>query len=431
MPHNVPHYICKMKIKFYLSRPNAKKETAIFATISYNNNRVKIYVGENINPKYWNPKTHRVRASMTESPEFNQRLEKITSKINKAFLNYGNENDGNPTPETLKEMIEVALGRKREENFSFLEFFDNLIERQKAGLRISKKTGKAITTTAAKHYGTTLNTIKAFSEKTGYKVDWKSINPKFYEEFTRYLTAGNLSLNTIGSHFKRIKTVVADAIKQGKVVNESFKDFAVQREDADNISLTAVELAKMEQLNLSENKRLETVRDLFLIGCHTGLRYSDFSNLKPGNFKDGFIHVTQLKTGGKVVIPEHPVVKTIFEKYNGVLPSISNQKTNDYLKEIGKMIPEMKSSTTKETTIGGQRVAVNKLRWEMLSTHTARRTFATLQYLNGVPSITIMAITGHRTERDFLKYIKVTSKEHAEKMKAMWAVGKYPVLKAV
>ncbi len=188
----------------------------------------------------------------------------------------------------------------------------------------------------------------------------------------------------------------------------------------------------LEKLDLSDNKRLEAVLDLFLIGCHTGLRYCDLSTLKAANIKDGFIKVTQIKTGGNVIIPVHNTVYRILAKYNGELPpAISNQKTNDYLKEITSKVDLLKVKTSKETTKGGVKVSVTKERWEMVSTHTCRRTFCTLQYLNGVPSITIMKISGHTTEKDFLKYIKMDSQEHAEKMRDMWAINNRSKIKVV
>ena len=75
---------------------------------------------------------------------------------------------------------------------------------------------------------------------------------------------------------------------------------------------------------------------------------------------------------------------------------------------------------SKEITKAGKKVTLHLEKWEMISSHTARRSFATNEYLNGTPSITIMAITGHKTEKAFLKYIKVRPKEHAEKMKSLW-----------
>jgi integrase len=161
---------------------------------------------------------------------------------------------------------------------------------------------------------------------------------------------------------------------------------------------------------------------LFLIGCYTGLRYSDFSIIKPEQIKDGYIELKeQTKTGNPVIIPVHATVNRILEKYNGQLPkSISNQKTNSYLKEIGRLMPSLQMNFSRAITKGGVKVMTNYQKWELLSTHTARRSFATNEYLNGTPTITIMAITGHRTEKAFLRYIKLTPKEHAKLLQAQW-----------
>lgn len=121
-----------------------------------------------------------------------------------------------------------------------------------------------------------------------------------------------------------------------------------------------------------------------------------------------------------MVIPVHKVVREIILKHEGLPHSLSNQKFNFYLKELCKKIPLFKIRVSKKMTKAGKEVTLHLEKWEMISTHTARRSFATNEYLNGTPSITIMAITGHKTERAFLKYIKVTAKEHAEKMKSLW-----------
>ncbi len=157
------------------------------------------------------------------------------------------------------------------------------------------------------------------------------------------------------------------------------------------------------------------VRDLFLIGCYTGLRFSDFSKLAQQNIADDYITIQQTKTGEDVVIPVHNVIQKIIKKHNGIPAIVSNQKFNSYLKDICKTIPAFSESVPKVITKAGKKLTLNLKKGEMVSSHTARRSFATNEYLSGTPSITIMAVTGHKTEKAFLKYIKVTSKEHAEK----------------
>jgi integrase len=240
---------------------------------------------------------------------------------------------------------------------------------------------------------------------------------------TGKLIANNLSTNTIGKHIQTIKLVLNEATEKGYNTNLAFKSkrFTSLHEATESIYLTADELVEIEQLDLSQDKRLDKVRDLFLIGCYTGLRYSDFSMLRPEHIKADFIEINQAKTGGWVVIPVHSTVKKILKKYNGGLPqAISNQKTNEFLKEIGKKVPSLKAKASKGLTKGGVKVHQSFEKWELITSHTARRSFATNEYLAGTPAITIMAITGHKSEKTFLGYIKLTPNEHAKLLELHW-----------
>ena len=425
-----------MKINFYLARAAAKQQSAIFATAAYNGHRMKIYTSECIDPKHWNAKTHSARSApkFIEAPEFNRRLDSIRSLINSTYLKYKNDHGTIPEPKDLAKLVAVALGRTAEIKQTLLSYFDSFIDRQASGLRMNPKTGKPIKPASAKFYRHTYNCLEGYIKATGKTVDFATADLEFYNNFTRYLTEKKISLNTAGSHIKKLKAVLSEANAHGIKVNQAFNSsyFVVQSETGDNIALSEMELSDIESLDLAGNKRLDAVRDLFLIGCYTGLRYSDYSTLTPASIQDGFIKITQLKTSRPVSIPIHPVVQKLFDKYDGNLPSgISNQKTNAYLKEIGQMVPSLAATTSKRTTRGGMKVTATKPRWQMLSSHAARRTFATLQYLGGIPPLVLMAITGHKTESSFLKYIKVSSDEHAQKMKELWAASSRAKMKAV
>ena len=443
-----------MKVKFYLYRqqvtdpkkikakakanpPTVKNKReaniesdGIFAWVSYNNKRVRVSSGECINPKHWNAKQHQARESLIEHPEFNARLRQISSQINKTYFQYKIDHNGiEPEPAELKKLCDRALGRNVSKRKNFIQYFEDFIHRQKEGLRVNSKKGTIINPADAKHYQHTLNTIKEFMPA----VDFKDIGLSFYNDFLQFLNKSAISLNTAGSHIKRLKVILNEAEASGFPVNPEFKSkyFAKLSEEAENIALTESELEEIQNLDLSKDIGLDLVRDLFVIGCNTGLRFSDFSTLKPSDISGNMIRITQQKTKGKVTIPVHVVVQKILDKYNGVLPaSISNQKTNEKLKEIGKKVKLLEAKESKTTTKGGKKVTVVLHRWQMLSTHTARRAFATIQYNKGVPSITIMGITGHKTEKDFLNYIKVTPDEHALKIQDIWAAEQRAKMKA-
>lgn len=451
-----------MTVSYFLTRPlpskkakkldadkaKEKKErlTSIYARICYASLKFKYYIPERINPKFWNKTTQRAKQSdsFLEHPEFNTRLNNIQSTIRNTYRKYINDTGKIPDPNTLRSLLDKEI---KEIDFkstadTFFSFFEEIIKQSENGVRLHPKTGKPISKNTLKTYVTTLKHLTEYQGTIKKKICFDTIDLDFYSSYTEYLMKGkktnpktekqvllNLSTNTVGKHIQVIKLILNEATERGLNSNLSFKSkrFVTIREKSDNIYLTESEIKEIENLDLSANQKLERVRDLFLIGCYTGLRYSDYSILKPEQIKDGFIQTTQVKTGDQVVIPIHPTVKKIIDKYNGTLPrSISNQKTNEYLKDLGKKVPSLKMPFVKNRTKGGLKTTGKEdgtdfKKWELLTTHTARRSFATNEYLAGTPTITIMAITGHRTEKAFLKYIKLSPNEHAKLLKLHWS----------
>jgi integrase len=407
-----------MKVKFYLLRPKSKTETGLICSVSYDKKRIRFCIKESVNPKFWNPKTSRARItpSFPESAEFNQKLNNIASKVNKLYLDSFNANEEPPTKAMLERYIRSEILRENTK-LSFFDFYQDFIDKTAAGGRVNSK-GKVIRTDAAKYYKTALKILKEYRNN----LEFEDITLEFYNDFVSYLNGKGLSINTVGDNIKKLKAVMAAALELGYHKNTAFqgKYFTKPSEEADNIYLSIDELKEIETLDLSSKPSLDRVRDLFLIGCYTGLRFSDYSRLTPKNIANGFIEIEQLKTGERVVIPVHSIVKKIISKYNGLPATISNQKFNNYLKEICQDVKCLQETESKTTTKAGKKVTVNMFKWQMVSSHTARRSFATNEYLNGTSTLTIMAVTGHKTEKAFLKYIKVSNKEEAERMKQYW-----------
>ncbi len=407
-----------MKIKFYLLRKKSKIATGLICSVSFNKNRIRLCINESINPNYWNFKTCRARntPAFSESMAFNYRIESIVTKINKHYLDCFNKDGNVPSNPMLEKFIRAEILNEKE-NQSFYDFYQKFIDNTISGSRVNSK-GKIIKPEAAKYYKRALQILREFKND----LDFEDITLEFYKDFVAHLNKKGLSLNTVGDNIKKLKAVMAAAMELGYHKNAAFKGkyFTKPTEEADNIYLSIAELKQIQELDLSQKPSTDNIRDLFLIGCYTGLRFSDFSRLTPKNIANGYIDIQQTKTGDNVVIPVHKIVKDIIQKRNGLPPSISNQKFNFYLKELCKGIPEFTQSVTKSITKAGKKISLNLKKWEMISSHTARRSFATNEYLGGTPSITIMAVTGHKTERAFLQYIKVTPREHAEKMKMLW-----------
>ncbi|PKB42703.1 MULTISPECIES: tyrosine-type recombinase/integrase [Cellulophaga] len=401
------------KAKFILKEPNAKVETLIYLVYNYQYKRFKYSTGEKINPKFWNKSTQRVKASkqFIEYPEFNSRLDIIENGINTAFRKL--LNDGvQPDNKNLKSALEEELSDNfiKTKKTTFFDFIESYIEESKS----LKKIG------TIKVYNTTFRYLKEYAQK--YKpIDFDSITLEFYNSYLTYLTKDfNLSSNTVGKHIKTIKSFMNEATERGLNTNLEFRKrkFKTIREEADTIYLNLDELKSIEKLKLDASPRLKKVRDLFLIGCYTGLRFSDFTQIKPENISTDIstLQIRTQKTGQRVTIPIHKTVKRILNEYNNLLPkAYTNQTMNDYLKEIGS-IAGIKEIVETTITKGGKIEKTAQPKYKLISTHTARRSFATNLYLAEVPSISIMKITGHKTEKSFLQYIRVSQKENADKL---------------
>lgn len=416
-----------ININYNLRDAKATKETPINIVLRYKALKFVFPSGLRINPIYWNRTEQLAKqtSKFREFPEFNTRIRNLTSTINNIFLNYLNENDNEiPTIETFKQILEVKLERTAQIKYTFFTYFQKYIDNLK--FKTNQNTGKLISRTTIGSYQNTLNILLEFQKVNKRKITFESIDMDFYHDFIEYLTTyRKQSTNTIGKVIKNIKIVLNDATENEFNTNLTYKSkrFVPITEKSFSIYLNEHELDELYNLDLSNHKKLEVVRDLFLIGCYTGLRYSDYSNIKPENIdiENNLLQIQVQKTDTAVVIPLHKIVNSILRKYNYVLPkSISNQKTNDYLKEIGIKTKLLNEKVTKKITKGGFQLEHNMFKYELLCSHTARRTMSTNLYLSGFPSISIMKITGHTTEKSFMKYIKITPTENAKLLQLHW-----------
>jgi len=420
------------KILFYLKDTKATKETPIRVTFCYNNVQLRYYEPKlSIYPKYWNSKEQKAR-EVRDFPysAFNATLKTIADTIIEVYQIFKLQNNNlEPSIPLLREKIKIArnlIGSSEEKTkldfFGFLEIYLKEIYK-----KVNTITGKQLSPITIRAYKQTYRLLNEYVRATRKVIDFEHIDIDFYNDFTYFLTHTNgFRLNTVGKHLRNVKTFMQEALDRNLTTNIHFrkKTFRVVSEKTESIYLNETELKDLEELDLSDDKRLERVRDLFLVGCWTGLRFSDFSKIQLHNIQKEFIEIETQKTGAKVVIPIHNVVRRILEKYthypNSLPPAISNQKMNEYLKEIGGKIEMLKQGFTVSNTIKGSKVHRTYSKHELLVTHTARRTFATNQYLKGVPVYDIMKITGHKTEKAFLRYLKLDNRDAAMRLDAFW-----------
>ncbi|MFW5777748.1 MAG: site-specific integrase [Bacteroidota bacterium] len=418
------------------------KLSKIFVRVYHNKIDVKAQSGQQIEPENWNPKRSRVRdlADLPESFKINTTLDHLETHLRAEFRKISIESINKEwMDQSIKQFYEQASGKvqpkevvnKGETLFEFIrKFIDN------APRRINYKTNSPPCYKQIREYERTFYYLQEFAKSKKRKLDFDDIDLDFYYDFVDFLQSTQirtlkngkikkipgLAKNTTGKKIQTLKIFLNAAVEQGIKVNPHFKSqrFVAMKEESESIYLSESEIKQIQDLDLSENKRLEKARDLFLVGCYTGLRYSDWDKITDNNLSDGFLELKQSKTGNPVVIPLHPVITEMIRKYDNKLPTvITNQKFNEYLKEVAKMA-ELTTEVTKTITIAGKKVTRKYEKWELVTTHTGRRSFATNLYKKGFPTLNIMQITGHRTESSFLKYIKVTPREHAEKLKQFW-----------
>ena len=406
-----------ININFNLKQPKSDKPTHVRAIIRFNNQTLVYYTGKKIHPDYWNTEKQRAKQTVKfpEHPEFNTRLSNIHSDIDTVYTNYLNNNENRiPTVNELKELINIKLNpeQQKEKTDDFLKYFQDYLK--KLPNRFNEKTNKYISPDTIKSRERTLEILKDFKKV----IPFEFINKDFYDKFHAYLrNKKKFSVNTIGKHIRIFKTVLFEAQEDYQKVFVS-KSFKTMSEQTPAIYLNENELELLQKVDFSDNDKLNNVRDLFLIGCWTGLRFSDLSNIQPENIKEDVIQIKTKKTAQDVVIPILPPVRKVLDKYlidgKQYLPrTITNQKMNEYLKKIGEDINELKELVFTDKNEDGKKVSVKVPKYKLITTHTARRTFATNQYLAKVPMVSIMAITGHKTEKEFLKYIRTTTNEHA------------------
>lgn len=396
-------------INFYLDKPNSETETLLFLRLFLNGKRYKISTGLRVKPKFWNKEKQEVRKSHINFFEMNSLLSDMKIKLEKIIFN-AKINGIEITPTYLKNQFHNKQNNQ-DETKHFLEVYNDFIVSSQG---IKKDT-------AIRSYKKTLRVLQEFSTQNLIKLTFSNINLNFYDKFVSYLiNEKKLMNNSVGNYIKNLKTFMNYATERGYHNNTEYRKFKVFREDSQQISLDEMELYKLLQLDLSHHPRLENTRDLFLVQCFTGLRYSDMISIKAENIKGEFIILYTHKTREQLKIPIIPRLKPIIERLvNNDLRLITNQKMNTYLKEIG-----WRAGIDTATEIvyykAGIRYEKTVPKYELICTHTGRRSFVTISLARGMRREILMRITGHKEQSSFSKYIKLTDSELLEEMLRIW-----------
>jgi len=419
--------------RFVLKEPTATAPTLVYLICRSCTPRLKYSTEVMIEPGLWDATTQRPTA---KTKGFDIKEKRRLSEIKTHLDRMADTIDGinsrvkaeriTPTKDfycqSLDDEFRAEPDSPEPEKVGFYDWADKFISEVQSGERTMARNGKKYSDSAAKNYKKIIKHLREFEKETRLKVTFESIDLHFYQKFVNYLNKKNKAVNTIGDLIKNVKVLMRQSMKDGMHTNRAFEDpdFMKPSEEVENIYLTESEISTIYNLDLSHRPGLDRVRDVFVIGCSTGLRFSDLHKVHSDNIFSGgngtFIRLQTQKTNQPISVPLNTRVIAILEKYDGSGPRVlTNQRMNDHLKEIAELA-DLNEVVSQTQTKGGKRFARQSKKWQLVTTHTARRSFATNAYLAGVPTIDIMRMTGHKTETSFMKYIKISNDEVAVRM---------------
>ena len=392
---------------FYLKNINAPRNTHIVLQITYGSSRPRLSTGISIDPDIWDSKKQRLKGNGVWIEKTNRRLKSIENAARDVFIAYQEENnDEFPPPKQLVQLIRKKLdpkGRPKVKKITFLTFFHQVVDQQMK--RITHE-NKGYRESSVPGYVNTMNALSDYAKDRKKKIDFQDINMDFYWDFLDYMqNVKGLSYNSQGLRIKVLRAVIHRAKSAGYEMNVDLSQFKGFSRQADTIALNETELDELAKLKLEGS--LDEIRDIFVLNCWTGLRISDWGKVKPENIRDGMLRIKVQKTGKLLVLPLHPTVNYLLEKYNFDLPSYADQHINRELKRIGQILAKESKHKTLEN---------KSEKYSKITSHVARRSFATNFYYRRVPIDTIRAISGHSTEKSLLTYIRVSPEDHARNL---------------
>ena len=428
-----------MRVNFNLVKKNGSDKSQIWLTSTINNERARIYTGLRIEPQYWiKTKRTQIGERALESNNLGQVQKKYNQDINKELskiLGYCNEYGiavshsnllvNNLLEHSRKNFEAFVSSKIRGVEFSIrknpADFINDYIERK--SMMVNKDTQRKIAIGTVYNHRNALKRLQTFCHEKRFGFVWELFNARLEENFTAWMIEREYTSNTISSQYSIMKVWLSAAELEGIIKDKSFHRYRTTTQDVDNIYLTETEIQRIYELDFSskeiqtqidDKSMIEQVRDLFVVACWTGLRFGDWSELSKADLTDKYMYINTRKTNKTITIPLHPYVRNIIKKYNNKLPNgIDKTHSLRHIRKCGELagINEVVSLSR---VAGGKTVIKKEPKYNFIMNHTARRSFATNMYLRRVPTITIMHITGHTSEANFLKYIKISPQEHAD-----------------
>ncbi|QBA63675.1 site-specific integrase [Muriicola soli] len=387
-------------VLFYLnkSKINKKGTCPIKCRITYKKRRKEFSVGEFVNPIEWNAKKQRAISKSIENQQLNTQLQIIAANIKKEYLKL----QLSEIEFTIEDVFQHYLGKPTLQDTYLIAYFKEFLQKKKKliGIDIELATWK-------KYYYACLQAQSFIKWKYKKKdIPLQELKPHFLDDLEFYLkTELSQRQVTVNKTIQRFRKPIRTAVAEGYLDKDPFALHKPGRVIKGVIFLTVEELERLQNYPL-EQPRLKLVRDLFIFCCYTGLAYHEMKHLKHEHIIKGFdgnewIQMERKKTGKKISVPLLPKAKDILNEYDTqqefILPVISNQKINSYLKEIGAIVSIKKK----------------------ISHHMARKTFAsTVLLYNDVPMEVVSELLGHSSIKITQEYYgRIVQKRVSDEMK--------------
>lgn len=398
-----------MNFTYKLKEPKSDKETLIyFRSYFLSENKNFIYsTGEKIIPTEWDfenrqPNDLNGRTKRAENHRsIKKQLDRYSSFFTEIVNRYKNINE-ELTLEILRQRFNEEF-KKIKSKDDFFRIYDEFIKEKENDF-----SGNAISNSTLKRYKCNKTLLEDFEQKTKHKLSLGKFDEKTFNKLLKFcVEEREHSVNTVHRNIGLLKTFLLWALNKKYSFNNSFVNFKKPPKfRTDEIALNIEQVEEIYAHDFSKNKKFERVRDLFIFGCVTGMRFGNYSTISKNDVQGDFIRVIDLKSKSKnLSIPLNNISKSILEKYDYKLPSISNQKMNEYIKDVFKEL-DFTQEIKKTMKYGDQLVEKNSEFWKRISSHTARRSFITIMKNKRVPDKVIMSYTGHTSLEVFNAYYR-------------------------
>lgn len=418
----------KYHAQFLLDKEKGKTDAKLRYRIKWNGNIVAFNVGYRIDIEKWSTETQRCKANTTHGKNkisasvINKKIQQFETACETIFKKFEIEKNI-PNSNNFRDYFNVEIGNKPLEKIkskeTFFEVYDLFVKEESINSQWNYRTIQK------------MNTQKKVLEDFDCEMSFEKFNEEYFSDYQRHLERKKHKNSTVAKEIAAVKWFLKWAKKKGynKIVDFELYKPKIKNIQKKIIFLNQSELKKIREYEIPKDKIfLEKIRDIFLFQCFTGLRYSDVFNLKKSDVKESYIEITTLKTSDNLVIELNSHSKEILEKYrnedfigNKALPVISNQKMNDYLKELAELA-EIDEMVTQSYYRGNNRIEEVFPKYALLSTHAGRRTFVCNALSLGIPPQVVMKWTGHSDYKAMKPYIDI-----ADDIKAS-AMGKFDLL---